>query len=113
MDANTIGRPDDLFDRQRRTTSRVAVELREDHPVEVERLVEGLCGRYRVLPGHGVDDEERVMGRDRLAHAPHLVHQVGVYCKASGRVDDENIPTDAAGLGQPLCPRRRPDPSAR
>ena len=53
---------DDLLDRQCRSPAGVSVELREDHAVEVERLVEGLRGGDGVLAGHGVDDEECVVG---------------------------------------------------
>ena len=58
-----------------------------------------------VLAGHGVDDEERVVGADGLGDLPHLLHQLGVDGQAAGGVDDEHV---AARGGGP----RRGRPSA-
>ena len=48
-----------LPDRQRRAAAGVAVELGQDHAVELERLVEGLGRGDGVLAGQGVADEDR------------------------------------------------------
>ena len=89
---------DDLLDAERGTAAGVAVELREDDAVEGEGLVERLRRRDRVLAGHGVDDEERVVRRHRVADAAHLVHQLGVDGEAAGGVDDDDVAAGASGL---------------
>ena len=43
----------------------------------------------RVLAGHGVDDEERVVGLDRLGDVADLVHHLGVDGQPAGGVDDD------------------------
>ena len=95
---------DDLLDRERGAAAGVAVELGEDDAVELEGLVERLGGRDRVLAGHGVDDEERVVGRHGLADAADLVHHLGVDGEAAGGVDDDDV---APGVAAP-CRCRRP-----
>ena len=102
VEAKAIGLADDLLDRQRGAAAGVAVELGEDDAVERERLVERLGRGDRVLAGHGVDDEERVVRVDRLGDAADLVHQLVVDGQAAGGVDDDDVATDACG------PRRRP-----
>ena len=56
----------------------------------------------RVLAGHGVDDEERVVGLDRLGDAADLVHQLGVDGQPAGGVDDARRRDPCGG------PRPRP-----
>ena len=50
----------DRLDRQRGAAAGVAVELGQDHAVEVRGLVELLGDVDRVLAGHRVDDEQDV-----------------------------------------------------
>src|SRR5690606_22392464 len=57
----------DRGDRQRRTTARIAVELRQDHAREVDALLEGTGRVHGILTDHRVDDEEDLVGVDRLA----------------------------------------------
>ena len=89
---------DDLLDRQRRAAAGVAVELGQDHAVELERLVERLGRGDRVLAGHGVDDEERVVGSIALGDLPDLVHHLVVDGQAAGGVDDDDVAPEAPGL---------------
>ena len=66
VEANAIGLPMTSLTRQRRAAAGVAVELGQDHAVDGQRLVERLGHADRVLTGHRVDDEERVVrGRRR------------------------------------------------
>ena len=92
------GPADDLLDRQGGAAAGVAVELGEDDAVELEGLVERLGRGDGVLAGHGVDDEERVVGLDRVGDAPDLVHQLGVDGEAAGGVDDDDVAAGVAGL---------------
>ena len=64
--------------------------------VSVERLGDA----DRVLTGHRVDDQERVVGLDRLRDLADLLHQLGVDRQAAGGVDDQHVAAQAAGLGQ-------------
>ena len=61
----------------------------------MERLRDG----DRVLTGHRVDDEERVVrlhGRRDLAH---LLHHLVVDGETTGGVDDDDVAADASRLG--------------
>jgi len=60
--------------------------------------VEGLGGLHRVLAGHGVDDQERVVGLDLLGDVPDLAHQLLVDGQAAGGVHDDHVPAEAGGL---------------
>ena len=55
-----------FLDRQCRATASIAVELGQDHTVELERFVERLSCCDRVLAGHRVDDKEGVIGADSV-----------------------------------------------
>ena len=57
----------DRRDRQRGTTAGVAVELGEHDAVEADAVEEGLRGVDRVLADHRVDDEQDLVGLDRVA----------------------------------------------
>ncbi len=97
---------DDLLDRQRGTAACVAVELGEDDAVEAELVVEGLGDGDRVLAGHGVDDEEDVVGVDRLGDLTDLLHQLLVDGQTAGGVDDDDVAAGRPGLGDGLARRR-------
>ena len=62
--------------------------------------MEGLSGLNRILAGHRVDDEERVVRVQSLGHPPHLVHQHPVDGETAGGVDDYDIAPEAPSLGQ-------------
>jgi hypothetical protein len=79
----------------------VAVHLRHDHAVDLQRLVERLGGLDGVLAGHRVDDQERVVGLDRGRDLADLLHHLGVDRQAAGGVDDHDVTTEALGLFEP------------
>ena len=58
--ANMIGTPDHGSHREGGTAARVAVELREHDTGERQALVEGGGDVHRFLPGHAVEDEQRL-----------------------------------------------------
>ena len=93
---------DDLFHRQRRAAAGIAVELRQDHAVDLERGMEGLRRLDGVLAGHRVDHEERVVGRHGAGDEAHLLHHLGVDRQAAGGVDDEHVAAEPLGLLEPL-----------
>ena len=101
---------DDLLDAERGAAAGVAVELGEDHAVDRERLRGTPRRLHGVLTGHRVDDEERVVGLDRLGDLADLLHHLGVDREAAGGVDDEHVAAEAPGLGEarlrPCAPDR-------
>ena len=90
--------PDDLLDRQRGATSCVAVELRHDHAVDAQRLVERLGCLHGILAGHRIDHEERVVGVDSARDEAHLLHHLGVDREAAGGVDDQYVAPESLRL---------------
>ena len=54
--------------------------------------------RHGVLAGHGVDDQERVVGIHGPGDVPDLVHEVLVDGQAAGGVDDQDVPSQPPGL---------------
>ena len=97
------GLADDLLDRQRRATASVAVELGQDDAVETQRGVEVLGDGDRVLAGHRIDDQERVVRVHGSRDVAHLLHQLGVDREASRSVDDDHVATLRPGLVEPMA----------
>ena len=75
---------------QRRSAAGVAVELRHDHAVELERLVEGLCAFHGVLAGHGVDHQIDLVRADGAVDPREFLHQRLVDREAAGRVENDD-----------------------
>ena len=90
-DANMIGLAGDGAHRERGAAARVAVELRQDHAVEVDRVEELLGDVDGVLAGHRVEHHQDVLRLGRVAHAHELVHQLAVDVQAAGGVDDHDV----------------------
>ena len=102
LPTNLIGTPGDLAHRKRGTAAGVAVELGQDHAVELERLVERLGRGDGVLAGHGVADEEDLVRLDLLLDLRQLGHQLVVDVQPAGRVEDQRVAARAVGLDQRL-----------
>ena len=81
----------DGLDRKRSAASRVAVELREHHAVNVEIVVECLRGIDRVLAGHRVDNEENFVGFHRSLDRLELVHERLVDVQAARSVQKYHV----------------------
>ena len=79
------------LDRQGCSASRVAVELRQDEPIDIERVVEGLRDRDCLLSGHSVDDQQDFLRLNRLLDAAQLVHQRLVDLQTSRGVDNDDV----------------------
>ena len=76
---------------QGRTAARIAVELREDHAIEGDALLEGERNRDRLLTRHRVEHEQDVR-RLRLCGDPlELGHQVFIDVEPTGRVQDHDV----------------------
>src|SRR5205085_1039784 len=63
-----------------------------------DRLGELLGDVDGVLAGHGVDDEQHVVGAGDLADPHELVHEGLVHVQAAARVDDEDVLAVLLGL---------------
>src|SRR5205085_2055068 len=64
----------DLPDRKRGTATSIAIQLRQDHAVELESLVERPGARDRVLPSQRVTYEEDLVRLDLFLDLLQLTH---------------------------------------
>ena len=87
-------------DRERGAAPGVAVELREQHPVEIDALGERLGDVDGILPGHRVQHQEDVVRLGLLADRRQLVHQLLVDVEPAGGVDDQDVVAGPARLSQ-------------
>ena len=78
-------------DRDGGTTSRIAIELREHHAVEVEAVVELLGRVYGILTRHRIHDEEGLRGVYGSLDGGNLLHHRLVHSQTTGRIDDNHI----------------------
>ena len=92
----------DRLDAERGAAARVAVELRQDHAVERDALVERLRDVHGLLAGHRVEDEQHVVRLRLVADALELLHQLLVDLEAAGRVDDHRVEPAARARSMPL-----------
>ena len=76
----------------------VAVDLREDDAGERQGLGEGFGGGESVLAGHGVEDEQHLVGLDRLMDPGDLRHHLLVDAQPPGGVDDHDVGGPFAAL---------------
>ena len=86
----------DGLHRQRGAAAGVAVQLGEDHAVQVQPVVECLRRADSVLPNHGVDDQEDVARVGAPVDLGQLLHQQLVNGQTTGGVEDDHV---APGLG--------------
>ncbi len=78
-------------DRDGGTTSRIAIELREHHAVEVEAVVELLGRVYSILTRHRIHDEEGLRGVHGSLDGGNLLHHRLVHGQTTGRIDDNHV----------------------
>ncbi len=95
----------DRLDAQRGAAAGIAVELRQDHTVERDALLERLGDVDGLLAGHRVDDEDHVLGLRLVAHALELGHQLLVDLQAAGGVDDHGVEPRLPCAGEPAACR--------
>ena len=89
-------------DRQRRATAGVTVQLGQHHAVVAHAVEEGLRGRHRVLADHRVDDEQHLVGLDRVPDRGGLRHHLLVDAEAARGVDDHDVVQRPARLVERL-----------
>ena len=87
------------LDGKGRTSPGVAVHLGQDHPVEIQPVVECLGSLDGVLSGHRIYYEEGLGRLDCGVHGRNLVHQFLVNRKTSRSVYDYNRDAFALCLG--------------
>ena len=81
----------DRLDAEGRAAARVAVELGEDHAVNVELGVELVGAVDGVLAGHRVADEEDLLRLRAGLDVEQLRHQLFVNVEAAGGVEDHDV----------------------
>ena len=85
------GPPGDRPHRQRSASARVSVELREDHAVERDALLERERDVHRLLPGHRVEHEEHVRRLRLGGDALELLHELLVDVQPARGVEDHDV----------------------
>src|ERR1700761_8713204 len=78
-----------MANRERRTTSRIAIHLGQNDACKRQPLVELISGLNRILAGHGVGNEEDFLRGKQLLKRLHFAHQVFIDVQTAGSVDDE------------------------
>ena len=81
----------DRLDRQRRTASGVAVELRQNDAVDAQPLVEALGHVHGILTRHGIDDEQDLVRLDVRLDILKLLHELFINVQTTRRIDDHDI----------------------
>ena len=89
----------DRTHRKRRTAAGVTIDTGEHDTGQTKLFVEGLGHIDRVLAGHGIGHQQRLMGLGRRADRGHLVHQFLVDGQpARGVQEDHVVALEGAGL---------------
>ena len=86
-------------DRERRTTTCIAVEFGQYDAVKVNAVIELLGGVDCILTGHGIDHEEGLGGLNSLFDRCYLLHHLLIHGKTSGGIDDHHVVAELAGFG--------------
>ena len=95
----------DGTDGKRRTAAGIAVELGEDHTGNPEGIVKRFGGVDGVLTGHGINDQQDLVGRDLFFYVAQFIHQRLVDMQTAGGVDNDDVV--AVILGVCNCFARR------
>ena len=80
-----------LTHRQRGASAGIAVKLGEDHAGDIQTLVVGPRRAHSVLSGHGVSNEENLLGLEDLLEPLQLVHELVVDMKPPCGVEDQDL----------------------
>ena len=81
----------DRAHRQRGAAARVAIDAGQDDAGDAGALAERLRDIDRVLAGHRVGDEQRLVRRCRLAHRGDFEHQLLVDVQPAGGVEHHDV----------------------
>ena len=84
--------------RERRSAARGAGHLGQDHAGDVERPVETLGEPHRLLPSHGIGNEQDLLRRELAREAAELTHQRRVDLEPSRRIHYQHRPPHPARL---------------
>ncbi len=87
-----------LADRKRRAAARIAVQLGQDHARDAQPLVKFAGRAHRVLPDHGVGDEQNFRGIQLALELRKLVHQLVVDVQPARRVHQDHVARGKLGL---------------
>ena len=92
------GFPRDFSNAQRGAASRVAVHLGENGPRNLDGFVKRRRERRRLLTGHRVDDEQRLIRPRRRLGRLELTHELFVDVQSTRRVHDDDVHVLLLGL---------------
>ena len=81
----------DFADRKSRSAARIAVQFRQHHAGNAERIVKMLCDRNRLLTERRIRDEQNFRRADRLFEPDKFLHHGSINLQPSGGVDDQII----------------------
>ena len=84
-------------DGQRRAAARVPVHFRQRQARQRDSAVEFLRDRHGFLPGHGVENQNRLGGADGFVDGFDFVHKPVVYLESSGGVDNRPLGVVSGG----------------
>ena len=86
-----------------RTTARIAINARHDNAGDAHLFLESLGGIHRILPGHGIHNQQGFMRLGGGLNLGHFGHQRFINRKAPGSVQHHYIvkltPRDIHGAG--------------
>ncbi len=100
VEAKAIGRPMTSLTDSAAPPRASPSSLERITPSIDKRLVEPLGDLDRVLAGHRVDHEERVVRLDGSRDLADLLHHLFVDGQAAGGVDDQHVAAEPAGFLQ-------------
>ena len=83
--------------RQRGTPARIAIHPGHDNAGHAHLGLEGGCGVHRVLPGHGIDDEQGFVRVGGELDRRHLIHQRIIDRQTAGSVQHHHVEQLAPG----------------
>ena len=90
--------PGDFADRQRGAAAGVTIELGQNESGQVERLVEVLRNRDRLLTERGIRDQQNFIRLHRLPDADQFLNHVLIDLQPSRGVDDHHVNSFGASL---------------
>src|SRR5690242_14098146 len=76
---------------QRRTTARVTVELGENGPGDVQRLIEVRGDIHSFLAGGGIEHQQNFLRLDEVAQPHELLHERLVNLQPTGGVENNDV----------------------
>ena len=78
-------------DTQCRTTACITIKLCQNDTVKIKAVIECLCRIHGILTGHGVNNEECLVGIDGILQSFYLVHHLFINGETTGGIYNNDI----------------------